>query len=73
MDGIKLSFEDDALRAIAHEAIERKIGARGLRSILEEVMMQPMYTLPSRNDVDEAIITAGYVKKEEELKLVLKA
>ena len=73
MDGIKLSFEDDALRAVAHEAIERKIGARGLRSILEEIMMQPMYTLPSRTDVDEVIITAGYVKKEEELKLVLKA
>ena len=73
MDGMKLSFEDDALRAIAHEAIERKIGARGLRSIMEETMMQPMYTLPSRSDVDEVIITEGYVKKEEELKLVLKA
>ena len=73
MDGIKLSFEDDALRAVAHEAIERKIGARGLRSILEEIMMQPMYTLPSRTDVEEVIITKGYVKKEEELKLVLKA
>ncbi len=73
MDDMKLSFEDGALRAIAHEAIERKIGARGLRSIMEEIMMQPMYTLPSRSDVDEVIITEGYVKKEEELKLILKA
>ena len=73
MDGMQLSFEDGALRAIAHEAIERKIGARGLRSILEEIMMQPMYTLPSRTDVEEVIITEGYVKKEEELKLILKA
>ncbi len=73
MDGIELSFEDDALKAIAHEAIERKIGARGLRSIMEEVMMQPMYTLPSRTDVKAAIVTEGFVKKNEELKLVLKA
>ncbi len=71
MDGISLSFEDDALKAIAHEAIERKIGARGLRSIMEEIMMQPMYTLPSRTDVKEAIVTEGFVKKQEELKLVL--
>lgn len=73
MDGISLSFEDGALRAIAHEAIERKIGARGLRSIIEEVMLQPMYSLPSRTDVSEVIITEGYVKKQEELKLVFKA
>ncbi len=73
MDGMSLSFEDGALRAIAHEAIERKIGARGLRSIIEEVMLQPMYSLPSRTDVSEVIITEGFVKKQEELKLVLKA
>ncbi len=72
LDGISLSFEDDALIAIAREAIERKIGARGLRSIMEEVMMQPMYTLPSRTDVKEAIVTEGFVRKQEELKLVLK-
>ena len=72
MDGIELEFEDDALLAIAHEAIERKIGARGLRSIMEEIMMQPMYSLPSRSDVKKVIITAPYVKKEEELKLILK-
>ena len=72
LDGIELVFEDDALRAIAHEAIERNIGARGLRSIMEEIMMQPMYTLPSRNDVEKAIVTKGYVKKQEELKLILK-
>lgn len=73
MDGISLSFEDGALRAIAHEAIERKIGARGLRSIMEEIMMQPMYSLPSRTDVAEVIVTEGYVKKNEDLRLVLKS
>ena len=73
MDGITLSFEDGALRAIAHEAIERNIGARGLRSIMEEVMMQPMYSLPSRTDVAEVIITEGFVKKEEDLKIILKS
>ncbi len=72
LDGIELSFEDDALRAIAHEAIERNIGARGLRSIMEEIMMKPMYTLPSRTDIEKVIVTKGYVKKEEELKLIPK-
>ena len=72
LDGIELSFEDDALREIAHEAIERNIGARGLRSIMEEIMMQPMYTLPSRNDVQKAIVTKEYIKKEADLKLILK-
>ena len=72
MDGIILEFEDEAFEAIAHLAIERNTGARGLRSILEGIMMKPMYELPSRTDVEKAIITAGFVKGEEELKLILK-
>jgi len=72
MDGIILEFEDEAFEAIAHLAIERNTGARGLRSILEGIMMKPMYELPSRNDVEKAIITAGFVKGEEDLRLVLK-
>ena len=72
MDGIILEFEDEAFEAIAHLAIERNTGARGLRSILEGIMMKPMYELPSRDNVEKAIITAGFVKGEEELKLVLK-
>jgi len=72
MDGIKLEFEDDAFEAIAHLAIERKTGARGLRSILEGIMMMPMYELPSRQDVETVIITPGFVKGDEELKVITK-
>lgn len=72
MDGIILEFENEAFEAIAHLAIERNTGARGLRSILEGIMMKPMYELPSRDDVEKAIITAGFVKGKEELKLILK-
>lgn len=72
MDGIALEFEDSAFEAIAHLAIERNTGARGLRSILEGLMMKPMYELPSRNDVEKVIITAGFVKGEEELTVITK-
>ena len=72
MDGIALEFEDDAFEAIAHLAVERKTGARGLRSILEGIMMMPMYELPSRDDVEKVIITKGFVKGEEELKIITK-
>ena len=72
MDGIELEFEDSAFDAIAHLAVERNTGARGLRSILEGIMMKPMYDLPSRNDVEKVIITGGFVKGEEELKIITK-
>ena len=72
MDGITLEFEDSAFEAIAHLAIERNTGARGLRSILEGIMMKPMYDLPSRCDVEKVIITRGFVKGEEELKIINK-
>ena len=67
MDGIELVFEDDAFRAIAHLAIERETGARGLRSILEGIMMKPMYELPSDESVKSVHITRGYVEGKEEL------
>ncbi len=72
MEGVELSFEDDAFRAIAHLAIERETGARGLRSILESIMLSPMYDIPSREDVKGVIVTAGYVRGEEELTIILK-
>ena len=72
MDGVKLSFEDDALEAIAEEAIGRNTGARGLRSIMENLMMPLMYDIPSRDDVAEVIITKECVKGEAKPKLVLK-
>ena len=72
MDGISLEFTDDAFEAIAHLAVERNTGARGLRSILEGIMMKPMYELPSATDVEKVVINAGFVKGEEPLTVIKK-
>ena len=72
LDGIELEIEEDAFLAIAKLAIEHKTGARGLRTILEELMMKPMFTLPSDKDIEKVIITKGFVMGEEELKTVKK-
>jgi ATP-dependent Clp protease ATP-binding subunit ClpX len=60
-DGIKLRFTEEALRAVARQACERKVGARGLRMILEELMLDAMYTLPSQKKMKELVITAEMV------------
>ena len=73
IDGVELSFDDDALSSIAELAIERKTGARGLRSIIEGVMTKIMYDIPSRDDVSEVIITRQCVLEGAEPKLVIKA
>ena len=70
MDGIELEFDDEAFRAIAHLAVERETGARGLRSILESIMLEPMYSLPSEPDVKKIIITAEFVKGEAPLTVI---
>ncbi|HHY16738.1 MAG TPA: ATP-dependent Clp protease ATP-binding subunit ClpX [Firmicutes bacterium] len=57
MDGVGLEFEDEAIRAIAREAAQRKTGARGLRAVLEDKMVEIMYDLPSRSDVTKCVIT----------------
>ena len=57
MDGVKLTFTDEALHEIAHRSFERKTGARGLRSIFEEVMLDVMYEVPSEDDVLECLIS----------------
>ena len=61
LDGVALSFTDEAYEAIATLAIEREIGARGLRSIMENMMMKLMYEIPSRADIKGVTITADYV------------
>ena len=61
MDGVRLKFTPDAVRAIAAKAIELKTGARALRSIMENLMLEVMYELPQRDDVSEVIIDAGVV------------
>lgn len=69
-DGVDLKFESEALTAIAEKAIERKTGARGLRSIIEEVMMDIMFDIPSRENVREVIITAAAVNGTEEPQII---
>jgi ATP-dependent Clp protease ATP-binding subunit ClpX len=56
MDNVKLKFTDDALRAIAVEAIKRKTGARGLRAIMEDTLKEIRFDLPSKNNVKECIV-----------------
>ncbi|MFY9175944.1 MAG: ATP-dependent Clp protease ATP-binding subunit ClpX [Caldicoprobacterales bacterium] len=71
MDGVTLEFEEEALRLIAHKAIERKTGARGLRAILEEIMLNVMYEIPSRDDVEKCIITRDTVENYSDPILIL--
>jgi ATP-dependent Clp protease ATP-binding subunit ClpX len=65
IDGVKLDFEEEAISLIAKEAIKRKTGARALRSIVEELMLDIMYEIPSRDDIKEFKITAEMVKKRK--------
>ena len=66
MENTKLTFTEDALDAIAKKALERKTGARGLRSIMESTLLDTMYDLPSNNNVDEIVINAEVVEKGSE-------
>jgi ATP-dependent Clp protease ATP-binding subunit ClpX len=72
-DHVELQFADDALEAIADQAILRGTGARGLRAILEEVLLNTMYELPSRGDVGECVITGEVVRKRVNPTLVPRA
>lgn len=65
LDGVDLEFKEDALIAIAREALRRNTGARGLRSIIEEIMLDVMYEVPSRGDVGKCIITKEVVLNKE--------
>jgi len=61
MEGVKLRFQEEALHAIAKRAIQRKTGARGLRSILEGILLETMFELPTLTGVQEVVITADVV------------
>ncbi|HEY8560731.1 MAG TPA: ATP-dependent Clp protease ATP-binding subunit ClpX [Pyrinomonadaceae bacterium] len=63
-DNIRLKFTDDAVRAIANKAFERKVGARGLMMILEEVLLESMYVLPSQKKVKELVITKEMIERQ---------
>ena len=73
MDGVELEFTDEALRAIAHQAIERKSGARGLRAIIEGILLDIMFELPVRDDVKKCVVTEETVLKHKEPELELDA
>ncbi|MBD2326987.1 ATP-dependent protease ATP-binding subunit ClpX [Alkalinema sp. FACHB-956] len=71
MDNVQLEFRSDAVRAIAQEANRRKTGARALRSIVEELMLDIMYELPSRKDVSRCVITRDMVEKRSTAELLV--
>ena len=71
MDDVKLTYHEDAVKAIAKRSFERKTGARGLRAIMESVMMDAMFEVPSDMNVKECIITKEAVLGEEQPKLIL--
>lgn len=71
IDEVLLEFEEEAVNLVADKAIERNTGARGLRAILEEAMIDVMYEIPSRKDVEKCVMTVGSILKKEEPKLIL--
>lgn len=70
LDGVDLEFMDDALDAIADEAMRRNTGARGLRAIIEDVMLEVMYEVPSRIDITKVLVTRDAIAKKEKPLLV---
>ena len=64
MENVKLSFTDDALAAIARKAMDRKTGARGLRSILEDVLLNTMFELPGMDAVEEVVVNEEVIEGE---------
>ena len=72
MEGVKLEFTDDALEAVAELALKRGTGARGLRAVLEEAMLDLMYEIPSRDDVEECVVSEEVIEQGVEPLVVYK-
>ena len=70
MDGVDLEFEPEAIDLIAQEAIKRKTGARALKSIVEEIMLDVMYDVPTKNDIKKFVVTADMVKNRKNAEVV---
>jgi ATP-dependent Clp protease ATP-binding subunit ClpX len=68
---VRLKFSEDALRAVARQAMVRKVGARGLRMILEELMLDMMFMLPSQTEVKEVVVTKDVVLKKSSPLIVM--
>lgn len=73
MDGVELEFQEDSLRVAAKEALARKTGARGLRAIFEELMLDTMFDLPSRDDVSKCVVTKETLENHTQPLLISKA
>ena len=71
MDDVLLEIDGEALELIAEKAIARNTGARGLRAILEEIMLGVMYDIPSMNNVEKCIITKSVIENNSEPELIL--
>jgi len=71
LDGIELEFDEDALRKIAHMAEEKGVGARGLRGIIEKIMLPLQYELPARDDIEKCIISEEFINGTKEVNLEL--
>jgi ATP-dependent Clp protease ATP-binding subunit ClpX len=72
MENVEVDFREDGLQTIAEKAMERKTGARGLRSILESVLLETMYNIPSMDNVSKVVIDSSVIKGESEPLLVYK-
>ncbi|MCB1179857.1 MAG: ATP-dependent Clp protease ATP-binding subunit ClpX [Leptospiraceae bacterium] len=72
LEGVSLKFTEGAIKAVAQEATKREAGARGLRAIIEDIMMDLMFQIPSREDVSEVVITEEAIKKKESSLIILK-
>jgi len=66
LEGVKLTFKDNAIKEIAQKAINKKTGARGLRSILENILLKTMFDLPGQDNIEEIIIDAGAAKGQND-------
>lgn len=71
MDGVALEIDEEALRLVAQKAIERKTGARGLRAILEDIMLNVMYEIPTRDDIEKCLLTKDTIENHNEPVLIV--
>ncbi|MDD6882047.1 MAG: ATP-dependent Clp protease ATP-binding subunit ClpX, partial [Firmicutes bacterium] len=73
IDGVELEMDEEAVKAVARQAIARKTGARGLRSIMESTMTEIMYEIPSREDVKKCVLTKETIERKSKPKLLLES
>ena len=66
LEGVKLNFKDNSVKEIAKKAINKKTGARGLRSILENLLLKTMFDLPGQNNIEEVVVDVGAVKGQSQ-------